>query len=174
MPRKTREERLKYYQEYYQENKDKIYVRQKEYKKKHKKEIAAWMKDYHTQYYLDNADEIRKQSLRYRELNRSKPKFIKSRLLAGAKMRSKKNGTLFNLSFDDFEIPEVCPVFNVPFDRGLYAPSLDRIIPKLGYVKGNVQVISHRANTLKRDASLEELQKLVGYLEKINTQRGCA
>ena len=44
------------------------------------------------------------------------------------------------------------------------SPSLDQIVPGLGYVKGNVQVISHRANTLKSDGTLEEFKKLVIFL----------
>ena len=37
-------------------------------------------------------------------------------------------------------------------------PSLDRIDGAKGYVKGNVRVISHRANMLKNDATIEELE----------------
>ena len=37
------------------------------------------------------------------------------------------------------------------------SPTLDKIIPERGYVKGNVQVISHKANSMKRNASLDEL-----------------
>ena len=33
------------------------------------------------------------------------------------------------------------------------SPSLDKIIPELGYVPGNVRVISHQANFMKNDAS---------------------
>jgi hypothetical protein len=46
------------------------------------------------------------------------------------------------------------------------SPTLDRIIPSLGYVRGNVKVISMRANVLKHNASLDELKKLVAWLEK--------
>jgi hypothetical protein len=34
---------------------------------------------------------------------------------------------------------------------------LDKIVPELGYVKGNVQVISTLANTMKNQASIEQL-----------------
>jgi hypothetical protein len=46
------------------------------------------------------------------------------------------------------------------------SPSLDRIVPELGYVKGNVRVISDRANRIKRDATLEELRAIVKYVEE--------
>jgi hypothetical protein len=39
--------------------------------------------------------------------------------------------------------------------------SLDKIDPNKGYVEGNVQILSFRANTLKGDATIEELRMLV-------------
>ena len=36
--------------------------------------------------------------------------------------------------------------------------TLDKINPAKGYTKGNVQILSFRANTIKGDASLEELK----------------
>ncbi len=44
-------------------------------------------------------------------------------------------------------------------------PTLDRIIPSRGYVRGNIAVISFRANFLKRDATLDELRKIIRYIE---------
>lgn len=46
------------------------------------------------------------------------------------------------------------------------APSIDRIIGEFGYVKGNVSVISHRANKLKSDATLEEMRLILAHMEK--------
>lgn len=46
-------------------------------------------------------------------------------------------------------------------------PSLDRINPDRGYVPGNVQVISFRANTLKNNATREELAKVLAYMKRI-------
>ena len=58
---------------------------------------------------------------------------------------------------------ETCPVLGIPlYSDGRdnqNAPSLDRFIPSLGYVKGNVFVISRRANVLKGDATIEEVKK---------------
>ena len=48
------------------------------------------------------------------------------------------------------------------------SPSLDRIIPSLGYVKGNIRVISFRANTLKNNATLSELELILEDAKKIN------
>ncbi|UOF81207.1 restriction endonuclease pacI-beta-alpha-metal hnh motif 1.97A [Caudoviricetes sp.] len=46
------------------------------------------------------------------------------------------------------------------------SPSVDRLVPHLGYVPGNVRVISWRANILRRDATTRELKKLVKYLNR--------
>jgi hypothetical protein len=47
------------------------------------------------------------------------------------------------------------------------SPSLDRIVPELGYVEGNVVWISNRANILKRDATWEELQRVAEWLKSV-------
>lgn len=44
-------------------------------------------------------------------------------------------------------------------------PSLDKIIPKLVYVKGNVWVVSNKANRIKSNATIEELELLVKNLK---------
>lgn len=94
----------------------------------------------------------------------------KSYLLHNAKSRAKKKGIEFNLTADDFEIPSHCPVFGFPLEltwgEGTKdnKPSLDRIDSSKGYIKGNVQVLSWRANNLKSDGKLEEFIKLVEFM----------
>lgn len=87
-----------------------------------------------------------------------------SRLLWAAKKRAKAKGLPFNLDRADIIIPEYCPYLKIKLEgcvpRGSLrrqVASLDRIIPELGYVKGNIQVISHLANTMKNDATESEL-----------------
>jgi hypothetical protein len=89
--------------------------------------------------------------------------------LHGAKDRARKRNINFDLSLEDIpEIPDLCPVLGIPIvtnegKPGFHnnSPSLDRIYNDKGYVRGNVRFISFRANHLKSDASLEELEKLV-------------
>lgn len=87
-----------------------------------------------------------------------------------AKIRAKKYGMEFDLSKDDVVIPANCPVLGIPLfvsDKlSNNSPSLDRIDNSKGYVKGNVCVISWRANNLKSDATLEELEKICTYLKQ--------
>lgn len=63
-----------------------------------------------------------------------------------------------------------CPVFDIEMEEGSkikdIVPNLDRIHPDKGYVKSNVQWISARANRIKSDATLKELEKIVAYLRK--------
>jgi len=79
-------------------------------------------------------------------------------LLKNAKARAVKKGISFNLTPEDITLPEKCPVFNIPFNKSdrRMGYSLDRIIPELGYVPGNVQVISQLANAMKWDSTREE------------------
>lgn len=80
-----------------------------------------------------------------------------------AKKRAAERGLEFNIEESDIIIPEICPILEVPFQFGTrnnydYSPSLDRIDNTKGYIKGNIQVISKKANTMKNSATLEELQ----------------
>jgi hypothetical protein len=97
-------------------------------------------------------------------------------LLNSAKRRAKDKGFKFNIEVSDINIPTVCPILNIPilkvYTEGKKAgptpnsPSLDRIDNTKGYVKGNVQVISHQANTMKANASPEELIKFAKWILK--------
>lgn len=76
----------------------------------------------------------------------------------GALWRAKKYNIPFDLTLDDIVIPDVCPYLKTPFVAGTrYAMSLDKINPEQGYIKGNVEVISRKANIMKNDASTNEL-----------------
>lgn len=89
-------------------------------------------------------------------------------------VRAKRKGLEFNLEREDLIVPEVCPVFHIPlkFYKGTGktrqpdSPSVDRIDNTKGYVKGNVRIISNRANVLKSNATLEELEAIVRYMKQ--------
>lgn len=96
------------------------------------------------------------------------PEEFKKGMLQGARARAAKYGIPFDLVLHDFELPEVCPVLGTPMNWGNSitenTPSLDRVVPELGYVAGNVNVISFRANRLKNNASVEELEAIIKYI----------
>jgi hypothetical protein len=69
----------------------------------------------------------------------------------------------FAISVKDIRVPEFCPVLGIKLapkgKKGNPAlPSIDRIDSNKGYIPGNVRVISYRANALKSNATLEELE----------------
>jgi len=93
-------------------------------------------------------------------------------LLSKAKERAKKKNIPFDITADDFIVPERCPILGTKLKSGdrkvcNTSPTIDRIRPELGYVKGNIQVVSYRANTLKSNATIEELLKVVEHLVKM-------
>lgn len=84
-----------------------------------------------------------------------------------ARTRAINNNLEFNISKDDIVIPDICPVIKKPFYiddtsqvNNKYSPSLDRIIPDKGYIKGNVRVISTIANFSKNKFQINDLIKV--------------
>lgn len=96
---------------------------------------------------------------------------LKLCLLRAAKQRAKAKGLDFNISVTDIELPDKCPLLETPLgsfyrEATDNSYSIDRIDSSKGYIKGNVWIISKRANTLKGNATLEELELLVKNLKK--------
>ena len=46
-------------------------------------------------------------------------------------------------------------------DDAIYAPSLDRIIPEKGYVKGNVRIIVYQLNVALSEFGLEQFNNFI-------------
>lgn len=88
-----------------------------------------------------------------------------------AKIRARYKGLAFDIDVSDLAVPEVCPVLGIRLEWGCSkrqldsSPTVDRVIPELGYVKGNVRVISWRANRIKSDATAKELAAVLKYVE---------
>lgn len=88
----------------------------------------------------------------------------------GLRHRAKQLGVPFNLTVDDLIVPDNCPVLGFPLAVGdgrlqYNSPSVDRVKPHLGYVSGNVNVISYRANTIKLNATIEEVAAVLQYMK---------
>jgi len=97
------------------------------------------------------------------------------RLWVSAYTRARKKKIEFTITPEDIVIPSVCPALGTPFvsNRGIScgpnrsAASLDRIRPDLGYVPGNIIVISVRANSIKNDATADEVKKVAAWLSTL-------
>lgn len=86
-------------------------------------------------------------------------------------MRARLKGYEYDLVVSDISIPTLCPVLGMPLVVGVgkqtdASPSLDRIYSTRGYVRGNVQVISLKANRIKNNATLAELAAVLSHMEK--------
>lgn len=91
-----------------------------------------------------------------------------------AKSRAKRRGIEFNIDKEDVVVPDICPVLGIKIIPGSTAvnrnsPSLDRIDNSKGYVKGNVAVISHRANHLKNSGTIEEHEMIAAWMKRMLT-----
>ena len=101
-----------------------------------------------------------------------------ARTLSVVKSSCLKNGIPFDMTVDDlYPLPLTCPVFDVPLNwlsegKGTSHdhPTIDRMVPELGYMKGNVRIISNRANRLKNNASLTEIEAIYRYMSEGKTK----
>lgn len=91
-------------------------------------------------------------------------------LLIKTRMNAKHRGIEFDLTLEDMpEIPDACPILHIPLNQeGVKdsTASVDRTDSSKGYVKGNIQIISWRANNLKKDMTKEECELLWKWFAK--------
>lgn len=98
------------------------------------------------------------------------------KLWENAKNRARRLGREFSINPNDIHIPDRCPVLGIRLKKQGNAcsdasPTIDRIDSSLGYAPGNIAIISHRANSIKRNATAEELELVAGY---VRNGAGCA
>jgi hypothetical protein len=164
--------RAEYYREYYQKTKDAKKEQKAETGKAYREKNKESLKQRNKEYYLKNKETIcartgENKRHKYKadpvqDLAKQKLWKIANQekyLLQNAKARAKKYKTILNITVEDIVVPTHCPYLGIklePFTEWS-SPSLDKIKPELGYVKGNVQVISNLANTMKSSATLEQL-----------------
>lgn len=152
---------------------------QKRWREANKERLREYQKAYHQdpevkKRYAEHQRNWRKTNPeRYKEIDRksyaeTRSKNRQSRLLSAAKERAKVHNLPFNIDHSDIIIPTHCPVLGIELKAGNNntRPELDRVKPELGYVKGNVQVISGRANRIKWNATLEELAAIYNYVKQ--------
>ena len=142
-----------------------------ENRKKYKRE---YMRSYRSK--PENKERLRQQALSY---SRKRDVTIAGKLRR-VKERSKKINVEFNLTKEYLEsiypTDGMCPLLNIALNwhsppRHDSTPSLDRIDNSKGYIKGNVQWVSWRANRCKNDATPDELLMLAQNYKKIYNQK---
>ncbi len=95
-----------------------------------------------------------------------------SNLIRSARNRAKRKGFKFNLNVDWVErkiVEGVCQITGVEFDlkpskgtqHNYFAPSIDKIDPKKGYVMSNCQVVLWGVNSAKGEMNMKEFKKFI-------------
>ena len=72
------------------------------------------------------------------------------------------------------DIPDVCPCLGTTLDYGSKgahnrlecSPSVDKVVPDKGFVKGNLFIISWRASRIKNDSTHEELLAISNWVKE--------
>lgn len=154
-----------YLKKWYQDNKGKV--------AENRKRRASAIREYQKTWFSENPDyqrkryaEKREESILYvKDWQGKNPKKV---MLSSAKMRAKRKGLEFDLTIEDFDIPTHCPALGIELVRNgghvrYNSACLDRIDVTKGYVKGNVVVVSDKANRIKSDATIAEIEAVIGF-----------
>jgi hypothetical protein len=97
---------------------------------------------------------------------------LRTKLFRNSRNRARKAKIVFNIIEEDLIIPEYCPILGMKLQENKKfaksnSYSVDRIDSTKGYIKDNVHIISHRANQIKNDATIKEIELLLNYLKQL-------
>lgn len=132
------------------------------------KKVSDGRAEYRAEFYKKNKEKIIINQVIYARGKRKNNPL--KYLYKAARSRARKKDIPFSIEEGDLELPEYCPILGIKLEVNdqrskANSPSIDKIIPELGYVKENVRIISWRANSIKNDSSVEEMKKLISFLE---------
>lgn len=118
-------------------------------------------------YYHNNGGKLQQKNKKLKFKINETNKYIWIR----AKLRAKRLNINFNLQESDVVIPFTCPIFGIELKvneikRDINSPSIDRINNTLGYIKGNILIVSWKANHIKNDATLNEMNLILKNFNK--------
>jgi hypothetical protein len=91
------------------------------------------------------------------------------------KLRAKQNNLPFDLDAEYLVSIWTgnCAIFNtplqLPYSTARQVPdkaTVDRVVPTLGYTKGNIMWVSNRANIIKSYGTLEDHEAIVNYIKQ--------
>jgi hypothetical protein len=162
-----------YFKDYYQANKEALKQKAKEnYLAEKEKDIESLREKSRIRQYNwrhNPTSKYAESSLKYKLTNQEKYIFQR------AKIRAKRKGLEFNIDIEDIIIPEKCPLLEIPINMAASnqdeRPSLDRIDSTKGYVKGNIMIISWKANKLKNNFTSQELLLVGKNLQDIESRK---
>jgi hypothetical protein len=138
--------------------------------------LQAWcracMKAEHDRH-LDFYKEYQKSYVGNRKENQTRRRETKreSVLYEQARHRASAKNIPFDIELSDIVIPDFCPILGVPISletgkgRTGNSPSIDRIRPELGYTKGNIAIISDRANTVKSFGTADQHRRIADWMD---------
>ena len=138
------------------------------YRQENKAKVRAMVNDYRKR----NPKATIARRKRYQEKLHHDPHVQALWIVQSAKKRCKVKNIPFNLMSSDIIIPEFCPVLGIRLERGIgvttnNSPSLDRIHPDLGYIKGNVIIVSQLANQIKSNATSRQIRQVADFYERL-------
>lgn len=187
----NRERLLSYQKAYYQENRADVIEYNRVFREENKESIreqrkgyrllnSGRIKEYARGWHENNKEQKLEHDRAYYQENREAilerereraSRFPQSKMWKNAKNRARQAGIPFRIEEKDIVIPEVCPILGIPIvrkgkEKSDNSPSLDRIIPELGYVEGNIAVISDRANTIKNNGTWEEHERVADWIDR--------
>ena len=146
-------------------------AQRQKWKDKNRARVKAAAAEYRKRHPNAARDYYAAHGERLREHQRNRPPLYS--MLVNAKTRAKAKGIEFDISAEDVVFPERCPYFGLELRRNRNgrildnSPTLDRIDVRKGYVKGNVEVISNRANRIKNDGTAEEHRQIAERMTRL-------
>lgn len=170
-----------YSKEYYRKNRDLIKARRASMSNESKQKLAEKQREYqkkyrveHEQYFKEKLAEWRTTHPDYAKeyhiktyIPYKRPDYEQANLhpmyehIKRIKKRAREKKIPCTITVYDIDIPETCPYLGLALtgqtSKEDNTPSIDRIIPALGYIPGNVEVISTLANRMKNSATPEQL-----------------
>ena len=127
-------------------------------------------------YYQQNRSVLLEKKREYRKRTSNLTSYKLKSLLHSAKQRARRDSLPFDLTMEWIEtvVASHCPITLEPLDwtrdqvvdgnPGPNSPSIDKNKPGLGYVQTNCAIISHRANTIKSNGTIDEHRRVVQYM----------
>ena len=158
-------------------------IKRKQYNNQYYLLTKEQKKEQRKEYYLQHKEKYDQYTIQWKKDNPEKVQqyYIQSKYSSWnscIKQRANKLNVPFDLTPECLRsiTPEVCPILGLILEsnRGKRiggtspnSPSVDRLVPSLGYVQTNVIVVSHRANMLRSNATPTELRLIADYYESL-------